>query len=173
MISVLLADDHHLVRRGFRRMLEDDPDIRVVGEASDGDEALRLALETQPDVVVMDAAMPGGGGIAATRTIVERLPGIFVLMLSMHSEQTVVQQAMAAGARGYVLKNAIDLDLASAVRRVAAGETVLDPVLARPASPTGQRTRLTPRELDVLRLICDGLSNKQIAAKLQVSVNTV
>jgi len=173
MISVLLADDHHLVRRGFRRMLEDDPDIRVVGEASDGDEALRLALETQPDVVVMDAAMPGGGGIAATRTIVERLPGIFVLMLSMHSEQTVVQQAMAAGARGYVLKNAIDLDLASAVRRVAAGETVLDRVLARPASPTGQRTRLTPRELDVLRLICDGLSNKQIAAKLQVSVNTV
>ena len=173
MISVLLADDHHLVRRGFRRMLEDDPDIRVVGEASDGDETLRLALETQPDVVVMDAAMPGGGGIAATRTIVERLPGIFVLMLSMHSEQTVVQQAMAAGARGYVLKNAIDLDLASAVRRVAAGETVLDRVLARPASPTGQRTRLTPRELDVLRLICDGLSNKQIAAKLQVSVNTV
>ena len=173
MLKVLLADDHHLVRRGFRRMLEDDPDIRVVGEASDGDEALRLALETQPDVVVMDAAMPGGGGIAATRTIVERLPGIFVLMLSMHSEQTVVQQAMAAGARGYVLKNAIDLDLASAVRRVAAGETVLDPVLARPASPTGQRTRLTPRELDVLRLICDGLSNKQIAAKLQVSVNTV
>jgi DNA-binding NarL/FixJ family response regulator len=173
MISVLLADDHHLVRRGFRRMLEDDPDIRVVGEASDGDETLRLALETQPDVVVMDAAMPGGGGIAATRTIVEQLPGTFVLMLSMHSEQTVVQQAMAAGARGYVLKNAIDLDLASAVRRVAAGETVLDPVLARPASPTGQRTRLTPRELDVLRLICDGLSNKQIAAKLQVSVNTV
>ena len=173
MISVLLADDHHLVRRGFRRMLEDDPDIRVVGEASDGDETLRLALETQPDVVVMDAAMPGGGGIAATRTIVEQLPGTFVLMLSMHSEQTVVQKAMAAGARGYVLKNAIDLDLASAVRRVAAGETVLDRVLARPASPTGQRTRLTPRELDVLRLICDGLSNKQIAAKLQVSVNTV
>jgi len=173
MISVLLADDHHLVRRGFRRMLEDDPDIRVVGEASDGGEALRLALETRPDVVVMDAAMPGGGGIAATRAIVERLPGTFVLMLSMHSEQTVVQQAMAAGARGYVLKNAIDLDLASAVRRVAAGETVVDPVLARPASPAGQRTRLTPRELDVLQLICDGLSNKQIAAKLQVSVNTV
>ena len=173
MISVLLADDHHLVRRGFRRMLEDDPDIRVVGEASDGDEALRLALETQPDVVVMDAAMPGGGGIAATRTIVERLPGIFVLMLSMHSEQTVVQQAMAAGARGYVLKNAIDLDLASAVRRVAAGETVLDPVLARPASPTGQRTRLTPRELDVLRLVTEGLADAEIAAKLHISPRTV
>ena len=173
MISVLLADDHHLVRRGFRRMLEDDPDIRVVAEASDGDEAVQLVLETQPDVVVMDAAMPGGGGIAAMRAILERLPETSVLMLSMHSEQTVVQQAMAAGARGYVLKNAIDLDLASAVRRVAAGETVLDPALAQPPSPAGHRTRLTPRELDVLQLICDGLSNKQIAAKLQVSVNTV
>jgi len=173
MISVLLADDHHLVRRGFRRMLEDDPDIRVVAEASDGNEAVRLAAETRPDVVVMDAAMPGGGGIAATRAILERLPETSVLMLSMHSEQTVVQQAMAAGARGYVLKNAIELDLASAVRRIAAGATVLDPVLAQPATSPGERTRLTPRELDVLQLICDGLSNKQIAATLQVSVNTV
>jgi DNA-binding NarL/FixJ family response regulator len=173
MINVLLADDHHLVRRGFRRMLEDDPEIRVVAEASDGDEAVRLAVETQPDVVVMDAAMPGVGGLAATRTLLERAPNTAVLMLSMHSEQTVVQQAIAAGARGYVLKNAIDLDLASAVRRVAAGERVLDPALARTEVPTGQRTRLTPRELEVLQLICNGLSNRQIAATLQVSVNTV
>ena len=173
MIKVLLADDHHLVRRGFRRLLEDDPEIRVVAEASDGDEAVRLAVETQPDVVVMDAAMPGIGGLAATRALLERLPATVVLMLSMHSEQTVVQQAIGAGARGYVLKNAIDLDLAAAVRRVAAGEVVLDPALARLDAPAGQRTRLTTRELQVLQLICDGLSNRQIAAALQVSANTV
>jgi len=116
MINVLLADDHHLVRRGFCRMLEDDPEIRVVGEASTGDEAVRLAVETQPDVVVMDAAMPGIGGLVATRTLLERVPSAVVLMLSMHSEQTVVHLALAAGARGYVLKNAIDLDLADVVR---------------------------------------------------------
>ena len=173
MITVLLADDHHLVRRGFRRILEDDPEIRVVAEAADGDEAVRLALEVQPDVVVMDAAMPGTGGLEATRTLLERAPATAVLMLSMHSEQTVVQQALAAGVRGYVLKNALDLDLASAVRRVAAGERVLDPALAREAPLAGQRTRLTARELEVLQLICEGLSSRQIAAKLQVSANTV
>jgi len=173
MITVLLADDHHLVRRGFRRILEDDPEIRVVAEAADGDEAVRLALDVQPDVVVMDAAMPGTGGLEATRTLLERAPAMAVLMLSMHSEQTVVQQALAAGVRGYVLKNALDLDLASAVRRVAAGERVLDPALAQQTPLAGQRTRLTARELEVLQLICEGLSSRQIAAKLQVSANTV
>jgi DNA-binding NarL/FixJ family response regulator len=172
MISVLLVDDHHLVRRGFRRMLEDDPAIRVTGEASDGEAAVVLVLEQHPDVVVMDAAMPGVGGLAATRAIRQQVPATRVLMLSMHSEQTVVQQALAAGASGYVLKNAIDLDLAAAVKRVAAGETVVDPVLAAPALP-GQRNRLTPRELEVLQLICDGLSNREIAERLKVSVNTV
>jgi DNA-binding NarL/FixJ family response regulator len=171
-IRVLLADDHHLVRRGFRRMLEDDREIEVVGEASDGDDAVQQTLAHHPDVVVMDAAMPGTGGLAATRLILQQAPSTIVLMLSMHSERTVVQQALAAGARGYVLKNALDLDLASAVKRVAAGETVLDPALAI-APPTGQRNRLTPRELEVLQLICDGLSNRQIADRLKLSANTV
>jgi DNA-binding NarL/FixJ family response regulator len=173
-ITVLLADDHALVRRGFRRLLEDDPDLAVVGEASNGDEAIRLAASLVPHVIVMDAAMPGTSGLAAIRVILEQRPSARILMLSMHSEETLVQQALAAGACGYVLKNALDLDLAAAVKKVAAGEKVIDPAVARPAPLAGERARrLTPRELEVLQLICDGLSNKEIAVKLEVSANTV
>jgi DNA-binding NarL/FixJ family response regulator len=172
-ITVLLADDHIVVRRGFRRLLEDDPAIDVVGEASDGQEAVELAGTLRPRVVVMDVAMRGMNGLEATRAILAQDAGVAVLMLSMHAEQTLVKQAMAAGARGYVLKSALDLDLASAVQRVAAGETVLDPALAPSDEPSGARTSLTPRELEVLQLICDGLSNKAIAARLHLSANTV
>jgi len=171
-ITVLLADDHHLVRRGFRRLLEDDSRIDVVGEAADGDEAIKLAAELHPRVVVMDAAMPGTSGMAATRAIRASAPDIAVLMLSMHSEGTVVQQAIDAGASGYILKNVVDLDLAAAIVRVAAGETVIDQTLVKPAL-AGERNRLTPRELEVLQLICDGLSNKDIAVRLKLSANTV
>ena len=172
-ITVLLVDDHALVRRGFRRLLEDDSDILVVGEGSNGDEAIRLMTELQPQVIVMDAAMPGTSGLAATRAIMKSTPAARILMLSMHAEETLVRQAMSAGARGYILKNALDLDLAAAVKRVAAGEKVLDPALVPPASLSGERKRLTPRELEVLQLICDGLSNKEIAEKLELSANTV
>jgi DNA-binding NarL/FixJ family response regulator len=173
-ITVLLVDDHSLVRRGFRRLLEDDPAIDVVGEAQNGDEAIRLAAELSPRVIVMDCAMPGTNGLVATRTILERSPDIAILMLSMHAEETLVRQALDAGARGYVLKNALDLDLAAAVTRVAAGETVLDPSVARPEALKGDRTQsLTPRELEVLQLICDGLSNREIAKTLELSANTV
>jgi DNA-binding NarL/FixJ family response regulator len=173
-ISVLLADDHHLVRRGFRRMLEDDSDLTVVGEASDGDEAVRMALSLEPRVVVMDCAMPGTSGLVATRRILETHPDMAILMLSMHSEQTLVSQALEAGARGYILKNALDLDLASAVKRVAAGETVLDPTVTLPETLKGERNHgLSPRELQVLQLICQGHSNRAIAARLTLSVNTV
>ena len=171
-ITVLLADDHAIVRRGFRRLLEDDPDIVVVGEASDGDEAIRLAADLKPRVVVMDAAMPNTNGLAATQAITAKWPAIAVLMLSMHSEQTLVRQALAAGAKGYVLKNAMDLDLAAAVKRVAAGETVIDPAVDVVPAP-GEKNRLTPREMEVLQLICKGLSNKEIAVQLKVSANTV
>jgi len=171
---VLLADDHALVRRGFRRLLEDDPELVVVGEASNGDEAITLAASLTPHVIVMDAAMPGTSGLSAIRVILERRPTARILMLSMHSEETLVRQAMAAGACGYVLKNALDLDLAAAVKKVAAGEKVLDPAVARPAPLPGDRARrLTPSELEVLQLICNGLSNKEIAVKLDVSANTV
>lgn len=173
-ITVLLVDDHALVRRGFRRLLEDDASIQVVGEASNGEEAIRLMTELKPHVIVMDAAMPGTGGLEATRRILARHPKAAIIMLSMHSEETLVRQALNAGARGYVLKNALELDLAAAVKRVAAGEQVIDPALVKPEPLPGERNRrLTPRELEVLQLICDGLSNKEIAVKLELSANTV
>jgi DNA-binding NarL/FixJ family response regulator len=171
-IRVLLVDDHSLVRRGFRRLLEDDPSIAVVGEGSNGDEAIRLASELKPDVIVMDSAMPGASGLVATRAILAGAPDVKILMLSMHSEQTLVRQAMDAGARGYILKSALDLDLAAAVKRVAAGERVLDAALEHPVQ-SGEKNRLTPRELEVLQLICNGMSNRAIAEKLQLSVNTI
>jgi len=173
-ISVLLVDDHALVRRGFRRILEDERDITVVGEASDGAEAIRLAQELRPQVIVMDCAMPGVNGLQATRQILEKQPQTLVLMLSMHPEDTLVRQALAAGARGYVLKNAVDLELGTAIRRIVAGETVLDSQLERPAALKGERNSgLTPRELEILQMIVDGKSNKEIAAALDLSANTV
>ncbi len=173
-LTVLLVDDHSLVRRGFRRMLEDDDRIAVVGEASDGTEAVKMALELRPKVVVMDCALPGVSGLVATKQIVEKVPKTAVLMLSMHSEETLVRQALEAGARGYMLKNAMDLDLAMAVKRVAAGETVLDPQVERSASLKGERDQgLTARELEILQLIVEGKSNKEIATQLNLSVNTV
>ncbi len=173
-ISVLLVDDHSLVRRGFRRMLEDEPDMNVVGEASDGAEAIKLAKELKPKVIVMDSAMPGTGGLLATRKILESTPEQIILMLSMHSEETLVRQAIEAGARGYVLKNAVDLELAAAIRKVVKGEVVLDPQVARRASLKGERNGgLTTRELEILQFIVDGKSNKEIADHLKLSVNTV
>lgn len=173
-ISVLLVDDHSLVRRGFRRILEDEPDIEVTGEAGDGAEAVRLAKELRPNVVVMDCAMPNMNGLQATRRILEQQPQTLVLMLSMHPEETLVRQALDAGARGYVLKNAVDLELGAAIRRVVAGETVLDSQLSRPAVLKGDRDdHLTPRELEILQMIVEGKSNKEIASVLDLSANTV
>lgn len=173
-ITVLLVDDHALVRRGFRRMLEDDPEIKVVGEASDGEEAVRLALELRPAVMVMDCALPEFSGIEATRRIRATLPQARILMLSMHSEETLVRQAMDAGARGYILKNALDLDLVKAVRSISEGKVVLDPQIAKPSTLKGERTGgLTPREMEILQHIVAGKSNKEIAVELKLSSNTV
>ena len=173
-ITVLLVDDHSLVRRGFRRMLEDEPDMEVVGEAGDGEESVKLAKKLQPQVVVMDCALPGMNGLEATRQIIGESPDTAVLMLSMHSESTWVRQAIEAGAKGYVLKNAMDLELGPAIRKIAAGETVFDPKVEQKTTLRGERnTALTQRELEVLQMIVDGKSNKEIAMVLDLSANTV
>ncbi len=173
-ITVLLVDDHSLVRRGFRRMLEDESDMEVVGEAGNGEDSIKLAIELHPEVVVMDCALPGMNGLEATRKIIEGSPNTSVLMLSMHTESTWVRQAIEAGAKGYVLKNAMDLELGAAIRKVAAGETVFDPQVEQKSMLKGERSAaLTQRELEVLQMIVDGKSNKEIATALDLSANTV
>lgn len=171
-ITVLLVDDHALVRTGFRRMLEDDPGIRVVGEASDGHEGVEAAIRLRPRVVLMDFGLPSMNGAVATRRILEALPETRVLMLTMHTEPPYVRACLEAGASGYLLKNALDLELVSAVRKTAAGEKVLDARLGSIAGASKARA-LSTRELEVLQLIVHGKSNKDIAAVLQLSVNTV
>jgi DNA-binding NarL/FixJ family response regulator len=173
-ITVLLVDDHLLVRRGFRRMLEDDPAIRVIGEAGDGQDAVSLAVAERPSVVVMDFALPSMNGAVATRRIAAEAPEVAVLVLSMHPEPAYVRNCLDAGARGYLLKNAMDLELVEAVKAVAAGRRVLDPRLALPPGSSGEAApALSVRELEVLQLIVNGKSNKDIAAMLSLSANTV
>jgi DNA-binding NarL/FixJ family response regulator len=171
-ITVLLVDDHALVRRGFRRMLEDDPEIRVVGEASDGHDAVESATRLRPTVVVMDFALPSMNGAVATRQIRKAAPETAVLILSMHSEPSYVRTCLEAGAQGYLLKNAMDLELVAAVKQVAAGTRVLDPRLGSLVQ-SAEEPSLTTRELEVLQLIVNGRSNKEIATVLGLSANTV
>ena len=171
-IRVLVVDDHALVRRGFRRLIEDEADLVVVGEASDGRQAVDMAAQTQPDVVVLYYALPEMNGAMAARQILAARPETRILMLSMHAEENYVRTALEAGASGYLLKSALDLELVDAIRKVAAGKQVLDPRL--PAPPVeGKRGGLTPREFEVLQHIVAGKSNKEIAGILHLSVNTV
>jgi DNA-binding NarL/FixJ family response regulator len=173
-ITVLLVDDHSLVRRGFRRLLEDDPGIQVVGEAEDGQQAVALAAQLRPRVVVMDFALPSMNGAVATRQILRNGTGAEVLILSMHSEPAYVRTCLESGARGYLLKNALDLEMVAAVKQVAAGKQVLDPRLGAIEEPGGaRRSQLSARELEVLQLIVHGKSNKEIATVLGLSANTI
>jgi DNA-binding NarL/FixJ family response regulator len=173
-ITVLLADDHSLVRRGFRRILEDDEFIRVVGEASNGIEAIQMAETLHPRVVVMDLSMPELDGVQATREIVRNVPGTSVLILSMHADDNYVRNALDAGAKGYLLKNAIDVDLVGAVKAVAEGRRYIGSGLKyQQSEQDDELDRLTAREKQVLQLIAQGKSNKEIAALLELSVNTV
>jgi DNA-binding NarL/FixJ family response regulator len=183
-IRVLLAEDHILVRQGFRRILEDDPGISVVGEARTGLEAIDQCKELKPDVVVMDLSMPDLGGLEATAEILKANPQIKILILSMYSNEAYVRKAFELGAKGYILKNAIEVDLTRAVMALAEGQAYFSPgvshiVLESMKAGTFQGTsqdpyeKLTLREKEVLQLIAQGKSNKEIATLLNISVNTV
>jgi DNA-binding NarL/FixJ family response regulator len=155
-------------------MLEDDPAIVVVGEAEDGHQAVQLAAELHPRVVVMDFAMPSMNGAVAARHILRNAPDTAILILSMHAEASYVRTCLEAGVRGYLLKSALDLEMVAAVKQVAAGKQVLDRRLGALDPTVGQPTAgLTTRELEVLQLIVHGKSNKEIAAVLSLSANTV
>ena len=172
-ITVLLVDDHQLVRKGFRRILEDDPEIRVIGEAGTGVDAIDMAGKFSPRVVVMDMAMPGLDGVQATREILKKAPATAVLILSMYAESNYIRNAFEAGAKGYLLKNAIEVDLTAAVKTVAAGRRYASGLTPGEGNPSDGFDLLTQREKQVLQLIAQGNSNKEIAALLQLSVNTV
>ena len=181
-IRVLLADDHALVRQGFRRILEDEPDIEVVGEAGGGAEAIALDQELNPDVVVLDMSMPEINGLHAAIEILRRRPERPIMILSMFDDAQYVRNALAAGVRGYILKNALETDLLLAVRTLAGGGRFVSAELAAAAeSPAAGETadedtrfaQLTARELQVLRLIAMGKTNREIGKMLGLSANTV
>lgn len=181
-IRVVLADDHTLVRAGIRALLEKLPDVHVVAEASDGREAVHLVTTTQPDVVLMDIAMPGLNGLEATRRLVKEFPAIRVLILSMHKNEEYVWQALRAGAVGYLLKDADLAELALAITAVTHGETYLSPPISKHVIREyvqrvgGEETgleQLTPRQREILQLIAEGHTTKMIAQRLGLSVKTV
>jgi DNA-binding NarL/FixJ family response regulator len=178
-IHILLADDHAVVRQGFKMILAAQPDMEIVGEAGNGREALDLASQLQPDVIVMDVAMPELNGIEATRRVADVSPRSRVLALSMHKDSVYVREILRAGARGYLLKDSVSSDLLAAVRAIARGEGYLSPGVSDAVLNDYRRhvtdpiDLLTSREREVLQMIAEGKTNKDIANILKLSVYTV
>lgn len=179
MIRIVLADDHAMVRQGFRLILAAQPDMEITGEAGNGREAVELVEKLHPDVVVMDVAMPELNGIEATRRLAASAPRSRVLALSMHKDSVYVREILRAGARGYLLKDSIDSDLVNAVRAVARGDGYLSPGVSDAVLTDYRRhvtdplDLLTSREREILQLIAEGKTNKEIAVLLNLSVYTV
>jgi DNA-binding NarL/FixJ family response regulator len=180
-IRLLLADDHRMLREGLRRTLEEEG-LDVVGEAADGEEALRLAAKLRPDVVLMDVTMPVLDGVEATRQLHEHLPDIPVVILTMHADREVLARAIRAGAAGYLVKDCSTDEVVRTVRLAASGETALSPELAASMLAEAQRADtpaeelepiISKREEEVLQLVADGLSTSEVAAKLYISIKTV
>jgi two-component system response regulator NreC len=182
-IRVLLADDHAILRSGIRALLEDEPDLEVVGEAEDGHEVIRMAAELEPDIVLIDIAMPRLNGLEATRRIMQANPQAKILILSMHENEEYVRQVFASGAMGYILKDAAVRELLGAIRAIYRGEVVLSPAITRLVVEDYLRwgdlqmnhldSGLSPREREVLQLIAEGYTNSEIAGILSISIKTV
>ena len=183
-IRILIADDHGIVRKGLRLQFEQNNAFEVVGEATEGREAVRMAEELLPDVVIMDIAMPNLNGIQATAQLVKKNPNIGVIMLSMYSDETYLTRTLAVGAKGYLLKENADVDLDNAVRSVAQGKPFFSPAITKTLLEDYMRQLqqrglqdsydlLTDREKEILQLLAEGNSNKQIASMLNLSTNTV
>jgi DNA-binding NarL/FixJ family response regulator len=173
-VRVVLVDDHTVVRRGLRKVLESTNEIEVVGEIGDGAKAVAESSSFNPDVVVMDVGLPGLNGIEATRQILSKAPTTQVLMLSMHADEQYIRQSAAAGAKGYLLKDADDQDLVSAVLAVKRGETHFSSALASAAATAEcPPDALSPREREVLARVCAGRTNREVAGELGLSVSTV
>ena len=183
-IRILLADDHRIVRQGLRRILEENSQMEVAGEANDGREAVQMALDKKPDVIIMDVAMPHLGGMEAIRQISKRLPSAKVLVLSMYSEESYVVQMLEAGAKGYLLKDSADTDLVEAVLAVSNGKSFFSPLISkilldeyvRQLQEKGISDRyelLTEREREILQLIAEGKTSREIAELLNLSTSTV
>jgi DNA-binding NarL/FixJ family response regulator len=182
MVTIVVADDHEIVREGLVKLLESREDFHVIGEAANGEEAVELVLEKEPDIVLMDINMPRLSGIDATRRIGKRGSNAKILVLSMHESRSCVEEVLRAGASGYVVKSSTLSDVHEAIDAVRAGDSYLSPAItqqvvdaiARPgdATPTGV-SMLTDREREVLHLIAEGLSSKEIAGRLGVSLKTI
>jgi DNA-binding NarL/FixJ family response regulator len=181
-VRILLVDDHILMRRGLRALLEDEPDLQVIAEAGDGRQAVRLAAQENPDVVIMDISMPGLNGIEATRRILKKATSCRVLALSMHPEARVVSEMLRAGASGYIVKNCPTEEFVRAVRTVHRGQTYLSPEIAghvvqglrnSPEEPAAAGEVLSPRQREVLQMVAEGRSSKEIAHRLNVTARTV
>lgn len=183
-IHILLADDHHILRAGLRALLNAEPDLDIVGEAADGNEVLQLAVKLRPDLVLMDINMPGLGGIDATKRLKVILPEIRVLILTVHEDESLLREAIHAGASGYVIKRAAESELINAIYAISRGDVYIHPAMTRallkdlapvprPKSATSAQDTLTNREMDVLRLIARGYTNNQIAELLSISPRTV